>query len=264
MFSLRRVARDPSRGSYDPYRHRHIRSDLGPLAPPRGPKARTTGGDRSCRRRRRGPPLAVGRTDAGSIKGCAVALRERRPQEEVCALIVRHNKYFYPLYMGITCLGALPAVLAYPNGRLHPEKFRQGLEGMSKRSGLDHILTERGLSARERARGVALSTRSAPSINAHGRRGDQRLCRGNRAEQPAGVPPEVRLAAPAGCCHPLHERTWRRHDRGETARFQSFSSRCRNLSAVAANAQAEATINNDGSREGSQRRAGLAPGARDS
>jgi fatty-acyl-CoA synthase len=64
---------------------------------------------------------------------------------EVCALIVRHNKYFYPLYMGITCLGALPAVLAYPNGRLHPDKFRQGLEGMSKRSGLDHILAEHGL-----------------------------------------------------------------------------------------------------------------------
>ena len=64
---------------------------------------------------------------------------------DVCALIVRHNKDFYPLYMGISCLGALPAVLAYPNVRLHPDKFRQGLKGMSKRSGLDHLLTERGL-----------------------------------------------------------------------------------------------------------------------
>jgi fatty-acyl-CoA synthase len=64
---------------------------------------------------------------------------------DVCALIVRYNKDFYPLYMGIACLGALPAVLAYPNTRLHPDKFRQGLEGMSKRSGLDHILTERNL-----------------------------------------------------------------------------------------------------------------------
>jgi fatty-acyl-CoA synthase len=64
---------------------------------------------------------------------------------DVCALIISHNKDFYPLYMGISCLGALPAVLAYPNGRLHPDKFRQGLEGMSQRSGLHYILTERGL-----------------------------------------------------------------------------------------------------------------------
>lgn len=64
---------------------------------------------------------------------------------EVCALIMRHNPEFYPLYLGIVGAGALPAVLAYPNPRLHPEKFRQGLEGMSQRSGLDRILTERPL-----------------------------------------------------------------------------------------------------------------------
>jgi fatty-acyl-CoA synthase len=64
---------------------------------------------------------------------------------DVCALVVRHHPYFYPLYMGVSALGALPAVLAYPNARLHPDKFRQGLEGMARRSGLDHILTEREL-----------------------------------------------------------------------------------------------------------------------
>jgi len=64
---------------------------------------------------------------------------------EVCAIIVRHNPSFYPLYMGISRTGALPAVLAYPNPRLHPDKFRQGIEGMSQRSGLDYILTEREL-----------------------------------------------------------------------------------------------------------------------
>ncbi len=67
-------------------------------------------------------------------------------QGEVCALIVRHHPDFYPLYMGVSALGALPAVLAYPNARLHPDKFRQGLAGMSRRSGLDHVLTERDLS----------------------------------------------------------------------------------------------------------------------
>ena len=62
---------------------------------------------------------------------------------EVCALIIRHNPNFYPLYMAVSSLGAIPAVLAYPNPRLHPDKFRQGIEGMSQRSGLDWLLTER-------------------------------------------------------------------------------------------------------------------------
>jgi fatty-acyl-CoA synthase len=64
---------------------------------------------------------------------------------DICAIIIRHNKYFYPTYFAISALGALPAVLAFPNARLHPEKFRQGLEGMAKRSGLDYVLTERDL-----------------------------------------------------------------------------------------------------------------------
>lgn len=64
---------------------------------------------------------------------------------DVCAIIIRHNPNFYPLYLGISRTAALPAVLAYPNPRLHPDKFRQGLEGMSQRSGLDYILTERDL-----------------------------------------------------------------------------------------------------------------------
>jgi fatty-acyl-CoA synthase len=66
-------------------------------------------------------------------------------QGDVCALIIRHNRYFYPLYLAVSGVGALPAVLAYPNPRLHPDKFRLGLAGMSQRSGLDWILTEREL-----------------------------------------------------------------------------------------------------------------------
>ncbi len=64
---------------------------------------------------------------------------------EVCALIVRHHPKFYPLYLGCVRIGIIPSILAYPNARLHPDKFRQGLEGMSQRSGLDWILTERDL-----------------------------------------------------------------------------------------------------------------------
>ncbi|PIW68904.1 MAG: hypothetical protein COW08_10060, partial [Ignavibacteriales bacterium CG12_big_fil_rev_8_21_14_0_65_30_8] len=73
----------------------------------------------------------------------AVGLKKKGVQRgDVCAIIIRHNKYFYPIYLGISSIGAIPSVLAYPNPRLHPEKFRQGLEGMSNRSGLDWVLTE--------------------------------------------------------------------------------------------------------------------------
>lgn len=64
---------------------------------------------------------------------------------DVCALIMRHNKFFYPIYMGIAAIGAIPAVLAYPNGRLHPDKFLHGLSGMARNSGLDWVMTEREL-----------------------------------------------------------------------------------------------------------------------
>jgi fatty-acyl-CoA synthase len=64
---------------------------------------------------------------------------------QVCATVLRHSREFYPLYMGIEALGALPAVLAYPNPRLHPDKFRQGLEGIAHNSGLDWLLTQREL-----------------------------------------------------------------------------------------------------------------------
>jgi len=52
---------------------------------------------------------------------------------------------FFPLYLGVAGLGAIPAVLAYPNPRLHPDKFKSGVEGMSQRSGLDWIFTEQDL-----------------------------------------------------------------------------------------------------------------------
>lgn len=64
---------------------------------------------------------------------------------DICALIIRHRQEFYPVYLGISLVGAVPSILAYPNPRLHPEKFRQGLEGMARHSGLDWIFTERVL-----------------------------------------------------------------------------------------------------------------------
>ncbi|PKL87602.1 MAG: hypothetical protein CVV23_14510 [Ignavibacteriae bacterium HGW-Ignavibacteriae-2] len=80
-----------------------------------------------------------------AVKFSAYLMEAGIKKNDVCAIIIRHNKYFYPLYMGIAAIGALPAVLAYPNPRLHPDKFRQGLAGMCERSGLDWILTEHDL-----------------------------------------------------------------------------------------------------------------------
>ena len=64
---------------------------------------------------------------------------------EVCAILVRHHPDFYPLYIAVELIGAIPAVLAYPNARLHPDKFRAGLAGMARHSGLDWLLTETSL-----------------------------------------------------------------------------------------------------------------------
>ena len=76
----------------------------------------------------------------------SIALRKKGIKAgEVCAIVIKHNPEFYPIYLGIVGIGALPAVLAYPNPRLHQDKFRQGIEGMSQRSGLDWVLTERSL-----------------------------------------------------------------------------------------------------------------------
>lgn len=73
---------------------------------------------------------------AERLRGAGVA------SGDVCAIIVRHHPDFYPLYMGVSALGAIPSVLAYPNARIHPAKFIQGLAGMTRRSGLHWILTE--------------------------------------------------------------------------------------------------------------------------
>src|ERR1017187_481326 len=51
---------------------------------------------------------------------------------DVCAIIVRHHPRFYPLYMGVVAAGALPAVLPYPNSRLHPDKFIRSEEHTSE------------------------------------------------------------------------------------------------------------------------------------
>jgi fatty-acyl-CoA synthase len=86
-----------------------------------------------------GPLLNAASRLASHLQDCGIR------RGDVCALIIRHHQYFHPTYMAVSALGALPAVLAYPNARLHPDKFREGLEGMSQRSGLDFILTEREL-----------------------------------------------------------------------------------------------------------------------
>jgi fatty-acyl-CoA synthase len=82
----------------------------------------------------------------GAAARFAIRMREEGVRKgDICALIIRHHPDFYPLYMGISLMGAIPSILAYPNPRLHPDKFRQGLEGMAHHSGLDWIFTERAL-----------------------------------------------------------------------------------------------------------------------
>lgn len=99
------------------------------------------------------PGEAPHRWTFGSLHASAMAMAWQLRMKgvapgDVCALVIRHHPRFYPLYLGVSCLGAVPAVLAYPNTRLHPAKFREGIEGMAEKSGLDWILTERDLAPR--------------------------------------------------------------------------------------------------------------------
>jgi fatty-acyl-CoA synthase len=80
---------------------------------------------------------------AEQYASCLVERGVRRG--DVCSIVLHHTSQLYPLYLAVCAAGAIPAILAYPNPRLHPDKFRQGIEGMSRRSGLDWIFTERGL-----------------------------------------------------------------------------------------------------------------------
>lgn len=74
----------------------------------------------------------------------AVEMRNKGIKKgEVCAIIIRHNIYFYPIYLAVVMIGAIPTVLVHPNPRLHQEKFVNGIMGMTKKSGLDWILTEK-------------------------------------------------------------------------------------------------------------------------
>jgi len=82
---------------------------------------------------------------AEEYASCLVERGVRRG--DVCAIILHHSSQLYPLYLAVCATGAIPAILAYPNPRLHPDKFRQGIVGMSRRSGLDWIFTERELQA---------------------------------------------------------------------------------------------------------------------
>ncbi len=79
-------------------------------------------------------------------RGAAASLFEMGVRRgDVCGLMIRHTPLFHPVYMGIAMLGAIPSVLAYPNARLHRDKFVHGLVGMARRSGLRWLLTERDL-----------------------------------------------------------------------------------------------------------------------
>jgi len=81
-----------------------------------------------------------------AARGAAAGLADLGVRRgDVCGLMMRHTPLFYPLYMGISALGGIPSVLAYPNARLHKDKFIHGLVGMAKRSGLRWLLTERDL-----------------------------------------------------------------------------------------------------------------------
>lgn len=61
---------------------------------------------------------------------------------DVCGIMVQHTPEFHSLYMGICAIGAVPSVLAWPNSRIHPTKFVDGLRGMARSSGMKWMITQ--------------------------------------------------------------------------------------------------------------------------
>lgn len=61
---------------------------------------------------------------------------------DICGIMMKHNHQFYPIYLGISLIGAVPSVLAYQNPKLHIEKFNKGLVGIAKHSGINYIITD--------------------------------------------------------------------------------------------------------------------------
>ncbi len=76
----------------------------------------------------------------------AVKLRENGIKRgDVCAIIIRHNKYFYRIYLAIDCVGAKFGCSCFTQIQDCIRINSAGIEGMSQRSGLDWILTEKEL-----------------------------------------------------------------------------------------------------------------------
>lgn len=107
---------------------------------------------------------------------------------DVCATIMHQDFEFFPLYLAIVRAGAIPTILAYPNPRLHSEKFRQGLEGMLTRSGFDWILTTSSLQPQLAEMFSSASDRFKGIILPHG------------LEQASGRPPLPTIVDPAAPC----------------------------------------------------------------
>ena len=61
---------------------------------------------------------------------------------DICGIMMKHNHQFYPIYLGVSLIGAVPSVLAYQNPKLHIEKFNKGLVGIAKHSGINYIITD--------------------------------------------------------------------------------------------------------------------------
>jgi fatty-acyl-CoA synthase len=107
---------------------------------------------------------------------------------DVCATIMHQDFEFFPLYLAIVRAGAIPTILAYPNPRLHPEKFRLGLEGMLTRSGFDWILTVSSLQPQLDKMFALASDRFKGVILPH------------KLEEASGPPPLPAIADPNATC----------------------------------------------------------------
>jgi fatty-acyl-CoA synthase len=90
---------------------------------------------------------SYGELEARTRQFAAALARLGTPEERVVLVILQHHPDMLPAFYGAMWLGAIPAFLPFPTGRLHIGKYFSDLRGMIERTQPHAIVTYRELAA---------------------------------------------------------------------------------------------------------------------
>jgi fatty-acyl-CoA synthase len=106
-----------------------------------------------------------GQLEARTRQFAAALARLSTPKERVVLVILQHHPDMLPVFYGAMWLGAIPAFLPFPTGRLHIGKYFSDLRGMIERTQPHAIVTYRELAAELQP--LLASIGNAPAVLLH-------------------------------------------------------------------------------------------------